>query len=1049
MRERELKQEREMQELQLKQEEELLERQLAGEQEFAGKREMIRQKMRISLLNIKRLSEEGTAENGSTEPDILNERIKQWLDQNKMNNKPLPGGNSKGSLQGGQPGSSKLTTQQSSNVNDDFVESISDGDFQNEWEDNVSLKTVRSKHSVRQTPIHRTIRLTHEQLAARQVASKHLPTFRGEPEIWPLFISSFEYTTEACGFSNLDNLKRLQDCLQGDALEAVRSRLVLPDSVPDVIRDLRNLFGKPEKLLKTLLSKVRQAQAPRADRLESFIRFGITVKQLCDHLEAAHLNDHLSNPMLVQELVEKLPPSYKLEWVRFKRGKIDTPLRIFTDFMTDIVSDVSEISEFLPLNEPVGRSKEKPRRNEFVHLHNSPMYKPGNESHSMNMSRTCWVCKSSEHKVRFCDDFKRMSLSDRLNVVEKLKLCCLCLNSHGKSKCKFSLKCTVQNCKGNHHPLLHRREESVQLMEIECNAHNVQSSVIFRIVPVVLHAGKISFETLAFLDEGSSSTLVDEKIAKELKIKGECEPLIISWTGDVKRHENGSRRIQLMLSAIESDHKFSLENVRTVAKLELPKQSVRFTEVAKRYSHLTGLSVSEHSSNVPTILIGLDNLHLFAPLESRIGKPGEPIAVRSVLGWTVYGPEREKPRVETFLNLHLTRPASNQELHDMMRSQYVLEEQNDALFVELNSEENKRAQLILTKTTKRVGNRFETGLLWRSEERQFPDGYQMALRRMKALERKLENDQMLKENVYKQINQYQVKGYAHKATREELFDTPQSNIWYLPLNVVLNPRKPGKVRLVWDAAASVKGVSLNSELMKDPDMFVSLPGVICRFREKPIAFGGDIEEMYHQIRVRSEDKSAQRFLFCMSADAEPLVYVMDVLTFGSTCSPCSAQFVKNLNARQFADKYPGAVAAIVDRHYVDDYYDSMDTPEEAIQRAKEVKYIHSQGGFRIRNWVSNSKTFLSELGEVSENSTLHFNRDKVTEYERVLGIIWEPNADVFTFTTNHGFGAILQNNDQPTKRMVLSCVMSLFDPISGDRDASGTTKSMMCNFVNG
>lgn len=46
----------------------------------------------------------------------------------------------------------------------------------------------------------------------------------------------------------------------------VRIRLILDD-----IQDLRSLFGKPEKLMKTLLKEVRSAPVPRADRLETFI----------------------------------------------------------------------------------------------------------------------------------------------------------------------------------------------------------------------------------------------------------------------------------------------------------------------------------------------------------------------------------------------------------------------------------------------------------------------------------------------------------------------------------------------------------------------------------------------------------------------------------------------------------------------------------------------------------------------------------------------------------------------------------------------------------
>ncbi|XP_053686353.1 uncharacterized protein LOC128735899 [Sabethes cyaneus] len=409
--------------------------------------------------------------------------------------------------------------------------------------------------------------------------------------------------------------------------------------------------------------------------------------------------------------------------------------------------------------------------------------------------------------------------------------------------------------------------------------------------------GNVSLNTMAFIDEGSSSTLIDKKVANALKAKGIMEPLVVTWTADIKRFENDSRRISLLLSAKGSHDKIMLENVRTVSERVLPKQSCRYVEIAARLPHLSGLPVADHTGEEPAILIGLDNLHLFAPLESRVGKAGEPIAVRS--------------RIESI---------SNQELHDMLRAQYVLDEAGESFYGIPESAEIKRAKSIQQSTTVRVGDRFQTGLLWRTDSRQFPDSFPMATGRAKALKKRLEANVDLMENVCNQIENYQVKGYAHKATREELSETPPSSVWYLILNVVLNPKKPKKVRLVWDAAASVNGISLNTELLAGPDMLTSLPDVTSRFRERPIAFGGDIEEMYHQIRVRSEDKSAQRFLFQSPKDNELQVYVMDVLTFGSTCSPSSAQFVKNLNVSQFAEEFPEAAAAIVDHHYVDDYY---------------------------------------------------------------------------------------------------------------------------------
>lgn len=122
--------------------------------------------------------------------------------------------------------------------------------------------------------------------------------------------------------------------------------------------------------------------------------------------------------------------------------------------------------------------------------------------------------------------------------------------------------------------------------------------------------------------------------------------------------------------------------------------------------------------------------------------------------------------------------------------------------VQLESAEDKRARGILERTTKRIGDRYETGLLWKNDNPSFPDSYPMALRRLKQLEKKLETNPDLRQNVGKQIVEYQEKGYAHLATPEEIAATDPGKAWYLPLNVVLN--------LVWDAAAAVQGVSLNA-----------------------------------------------------------------------------------------------------------------------------------------------------------------------------------------------------------------------------------------------
>ena len=123
---------------------------------------------------------------------------------------------------------------------------------------------------------------------------------------------------------------------------------------------------------------------------------------------------------------------------------------------------------------------------------------------------------------------------------------------------------------------------------------------------------------------------------------------------------------------------------------------------------------------------------------------------------------------------------------------------------------------------------------------------------------------------------------------------------------------------MWDAAAKVRGISLNSLLLPGPDLLIPLPYVLFRFCQFPVAVSVDIKEMFHQIRIIEPDRHSQRFLWRDSPEQQPQIVLMDVATFGATCSPSSAQFVKNKNAEEFAKLYPRAVNDIIKSHYVDD-----------------------------------------------------------------------------------------------------------------------------------
>ncbi|XP_062556957.1 uncharacterized protein LOC134221791 [Armigeres subalbatus] len=187
--------------------------------------------------------------------------------------------------------------------------------------------------------------------------------------------------------------------------------------------------------------------------------------------------------------------------------------------------------------------------------------------------------------------------------------------------------------------------------------------------------------------------------------------------------------------------------------------------------------------------------------------------------------------------------------------------------------------------------------------------------------------------------------------------------------------------------------------------------------------------MFHQVRIREQDRPCQRF-FWRDEDGEIATFEMCVMTFGACCSPSSALYVKNRNAERFIGSHPGAVDIIIKRHYVDDMLISVESEAEAIQLAEDVKFVHSKGGFEIRNWVSNAPVVLSALGE-GDIKTKNLDLSAEASTEKVLGMWWCTETDKFTFKVGwtRYDEALLSGERRPTKREILRVLMSIFDPL--------------------
>ena len=108
---------------------------------------------------------------------------------------------------------------------------------------------------------------------------------------------------------------------------------------------------------------------------------------------------------------------------------------------------------------------------------------------------------------------------------------------------------------------------------------------------------------------------------------------------------------------------------------------------------------------------------------------------------------------------------------------------------------------------------------------QLCDNRDIAEKLLKSTERTVKRNAISAEKYSGKVKEYESKCYARKLTPAEAA-VPSSKRWFLPHHPVLNPTKPGKVRMVMDAAAKKSRVSLNDNLLIGPDLLNSLTGVL-------------------------------------------------------------------------------------------------------------------------------------------------------------------------------------------------------------------------------
>jgi len=266
------------------------------------------------------------------------------------------------------------------------------------------------------------------------------------------------------------------------------------------------------------------------------------------------------------------------------------------------------------------------------------------------------------------------------------------------------------------------------------------------------------------------------------------------------------------------------------------------------------------------------------------GKADDPYAIRTLLGWGIIGPvtpvkdtQDGVEENEVTCNRIITQEVGDPEsLHSKFAvssqakeilNPFQVKEMLELDFSERNtdgqalSQEDRRFLKIVTEGIyHREDGHYEMPLPLKDRNLRLPNNREMALRRLKNLKRRLASDKKYSNDYVNFMNTVIENGYAEEvpALNEE---EGNQQVWYISHHGVCHPKKPNKIRVVFDCSAEFQGDSLNKHLLQGPDMTNNLTGVLCRFRKENIAFMCDVEGMFHQVKVNEECRNLLRFLW--------------------------------------------------------------------------------------------------------------------------------------------------------------------------------------------
>lgn len=730
--------------------------------------------------------------------------------------------------------------------------------------------------------------------------------------------------------------------------------------------------------------------------------------------------DFLLNYIIIQKLDR--------ETQRLYEQQLDEPKSIqkFTEMMTFI-------EERFHTLESVGGERNDNENQNTKHVFNI-----------INSTIKCVMCQQP-HLIKNCEQFTKLSASERFKAIKKSNACINCLNpNHNSKQCKSKHSCFT--CQKKHHTLLHNEEwasnKGKEGTRQICLTNGENEDVLLPTAMVQCFDKNGAIVKLrALVDQCSQATVISENGAQKLHATKKPLTMPVTAVGDVI---TATTRHYIDLKFTTNEAKRAPEVIKTgaiVLKKVSRKQPNEFIEKDESWTHLNKLQLADPNYHIPSdidLLLGGDVWDEIIKHGLYKSRRGSPIATNTRLGWILNGKLKQNQQRASIFTIQIpptiaqvSENEPDEAINQQLQQFWEVEEVNESIPTP-SEEMNEYEEFYKQTTTRNEDGRYQVRLPFINQFPNIGRSRNIAIAQLFNLERKFRQDPELKKLYVANIREYFESNHIERVfTKEHQHRVVTNDIEtytcaYLPHHSVMKTSSSTtKCRVVFNASrATTNGHTLNESLMTGPTIQNDIVSILLRWRLYKYVITGDIARMYRQFKVHPYDTEFQRMVWRENENEPIMDYKLTTVTFGMTSAPFAATRTLHQLAKDEGPNFPKAAIRVGKEYYVDNLFSGDDTINETRELRTQMTNLLDKGGLNIREWMANEEEILMGISEQDRGikEVIDLSEDNSV---KTLGLQWIPGADNFVYRTQ----AITEFDEIPTKRQFLSITSKIYDPI--------------------